>query len=92
MSSIITTLFNKKDGENRLVRLDMGSLLVKGFPIEVEIVTDEDSNLENRKFDGDYIDINVQVNDYREFLDEMDKSLERAEELMEVLGAGGEYD
>lgn len=45
-----------------------------------------------RKFDGDYIDINVQVNDYREFLDEMDKSLERAEELMEVLGAGGEYD
>lgn len=50
MSSIITTLFNKKDGENGLVRLDMGSLLVKGFPIEVEIVTDEDLNLKKNYY------------------------------------------
>lgn len=42
MSSAIMTLFNKKNGENKLVRLEMGSILVKGFPIEVEIVTDED--------------------------------------------------
>lgn len=50
MSSIITTLFNKKDGENRVVRLDMGSILIKGFPIEVEIVTDEDLNLKKNYF------------------------------------------
>lgn len=43
-----------------------------------------------RKFDGHYIDINGQVKDYREFLDDMDKSLRRAEELKEVLDAGGE--
>lgn len=42
------------------------------------------------KFDGHYISIDVQVKDYREFLDDMDKSLERAEKLMEILGAGGE--
>lgn len=50
MSSITTTLFNKKDGENRVVRLDMGSLLMKGFPIEVEIVTDEDLNLKKNYY------------------------------------------
>lgn len=43
-----------------------------------------------RRFDGQYLSINVQVKDYREFLDDMDKSLRRAEKLMEVLGAGGE--
>ena len=42
MSSTTMMLFNKNDGENKLVRLEMGSTLVKGFPIEVEIVTDED--------------------------------------------------
>lgn len=37
------------------------------------------------KFSGHYISIDVQVKDYREFLDDMDKSLKRAEELMEVM-------
>lgn len=37
------------------------------------------------KFDGHYVSIDVQVEDYREFLDDMDKSLERAEELMEAM-------
>ena len=36
------------------------------------------------KFDGHYLDIGVQVQDYREFLDDMNKHLERAEELMEM--------
>lgn len=50
MSSIITALFNKKDGEKIIARLDMGSILLKGFPIEVEIVTDEDLNLKRNYF------------------------------------------
>jgi len=50
MSSIITTLFNKKHGKNRVVRLDMGSILIKGFPIQVEIITDEDLNLKKNYF------------------------------------------
>lgn len=36
------------------------------------------------KFDGHYLSIDVQIKDYREFLDDMDKNLVRAEELMEV--------
>ena len=36
------------------------------------------------RFEGHYLDIDVQIQDYREFLDEMDRSLKRAEELMEV--------
>lgn len=36
------------------------------------------------KFDGHYLDMGVQVKDYREFLDDMNRHLERAEELMEV--------
>lgn len=37
------------------------------------------------KFDGHYLDIDAQVKDYRELLNDMDKSLKRAERLMEVL-------
>lgn len=40
------------------------------------------------KFDGHYLSISVQVKDYREFLDGMDESLKRAEELMEILDSG----
>lgn len=40
------------------------------------------------KFDDHYLDMEVQVKDYREFLDSMDESLKRAEELMEILDGG----
>lgn len=37
------------------------------------------------KFDGHYLSPSVQVKDYREFLEEMDKHLTRAEELTRIL-------
>lgn len=42
------------------------------------------------RFDGHYLDMRVEVIDYRELLDDMDKSLKRAEKLIEILDAGGE--
>lgn len=43
-----------------------------------------------RKFDGHYLDMGMCVNDYRKFLDEMDKNLERAEELIKIIKRGEE--
>lgn len=37
------------------------------------------------KFEGHYLDVGIQVVDYRKLLNDMDKSLKRAEELMEVM-------
>lgn len=37
------------------------------------------------RFDGRYLDMGAQVADYREFLDGMDESLKRVEELMGIL-------
>ena len=42
------------------------------------------------QFDGHYISVDMQVKDYREFLDSMDESLKRAEELMEIIDGGEE--
>lgn len=38
------------------------------------------------KFDGCYIDLTVQLKDYREWLEEMENHLTRAEELLQTLG------
>lgn len=38
------------------------------------------------KFDGHYLDFTAQIEDYREWLDEMESHLTRAEELVRTLG------
>lgn len=38
------------------------------------------------KFDGNYLDLSVQLTDYREWLEEMESHLTRAEELVRTLG------
>lgn len=38
------------------------------------------------KFDGHYLDFTAQIEDYREWLDEMESHLTRAEELVQTLG------
>lgn len=38
------------------------------------------------KFDGHYLDLSVQLTDYREWLEEMENHLTRAEELVRTLG------
>lgn len=37
------------------------------------------------KFDGHYLDFSAQITDYREWLEEMEKHLARAEELVQAL-------
>ena len=39
------------------------------------------------KFDWHYLDLTVQLKDYRKWLEEMEKHLTRAEELARMLGA-----
>lgn len=61
--------------------------MVKLTTEEVErLAKDHIENVEAlaSRFDGHYLDIGVQIQDYREFLDEMDRDLKRAEELMEA--------
>lgn len=38
------------------------------------------------KFKGNYLDLSVQLTDYREWLEEMESHLTRAEELVRTLG------
>ena len=67
--------------------------MVKLTTEEIEKLTKDHIEIVEKfagKFGFDYLDMGVQIKDYREFLDVMDESLKRAEKFMEILDGGEE--